>query len=61
MPLSDTKIILYIFKLYFTLYILYSQLDCSPAYNPDQSYQVRLEAAMSTTALPNFINIIRTV
>ena len=32
------------------------QLDCSPACNPDQSYQVRLEAAMSTTALPNFDN-----
>jgi hypothetical protein len=31
------------------------QLDCSPACKPDQSYQVRLEAAMSTTALPNFI------
>ena len=26
------------------------QLDCSPACNPDQSYQVRLQATMSTTA-----------
>jgi hypothetical protein len=34
------------------------QLDCSPACKPDQSYQFRLEAAMSTTALPNFIIII---
>ena len=34
------------------------QLDCSPACNSDQSYQVWLEAAMSTTALPNFIIII---
>jgi hypothetical protein len=34
------------------------QLDCSPAYKPDQSYQDRFEAAMSTTALPNFIIII---
>ena len=34
------------------------QSDCSPACKPDQSYQDRLEAAMSTTALPNFIIII---
>ena len=34
------------------------QLDCSPVCKPDPSYQVRLEAAMSTTALPNFIIII---
>jgi hypothetical protein len=32
------------------------QLDCSPACKPDQSYQVQIEAAMSTNALPNYYN-----
>ena len=48
-------------KLYVTALMtvgVFYQLDCSPACNPDQSYQARLEAAMSTTALPNFIIII---
>ena len=36
----------------------FHQLDCSPACKPDQPDQSYLEAAMSTTALPNFIIII---